>query len=243
MAQRASQEATLPMPRTRELNPVELLGPLNEVETRNVPEVLFALGDLGLLGAAQRVSVVGARKATELGLQRARKVARLLASHGVVVVSGLAEGIDTAAHWAAIRGGGRTIGVLGCPLDVTFRQADAALRNLMDREHLVLSQFPSGHPVLRSNFPRRNRTMALLSHSTVIVEASDGSGSLSQGWEALRLGRPLFIMKSVVEDERLTWPKEMLGYGAQELSSSAVDLLFAQLPPPESAGSLDELAF
>jgi len=101
----------------------------------------------------------------------------------------------------------------------------------MEESHLVVSQFPSGHAVLRSNFPRRNRTMALLSHATVIVEAADSSGSLSQGWEALRLGRPLFLMKSIVDDDRLKWPKEMLHYGARTLASGLEDELFELLPP------------
>ncbi len=227
----------------REVRVEDLLGRLNEVEERNSPGTLFAIGETSLLHGTPRAAIVGARDASELGLARARKLARLLARRGVVVVSGLAEGIDTAAHWAAIRAAGRTVGVLGAPLDVVFRQADVALRTLMEREHLVVSQFPAGHPVLRSNFPRRNRTMALLSHATVIIEASDSSGSLSQGWEALRLGRPLFILKSVADDPRLTWPAEMTRYGATVLSESGVEALFDALPPPEEPGWLDRLAF
>ena len=134
------------------------------------------------------------------------------------------------------------MGVLGNPLDVVLGGADATLRRTMEERHLVVSQFPSGHAVLRSNFPRRNRTMALLSHATVIVEAADSSGSLSQGWEALRLGRPLFLMKSIVDDDRLKWPKEMLHYGARTLASGLEDELFEFLPP---AGELvrERLAF
>lgn len=237
------RKAVDPPREARELRTEELLGRLNDVEERNKPERLFAIGDTTLLGGRPRAAIVGARKATELGLARARKLARLLATRGVVVVSGLAEGIDTAAHWGAIRARGRTIGVLGCPLDVRFRQADADLRDVMEAEHLVVSQFPSGHPVLRSNFPRRNRTMALLTHATVIVEASDSSGSLSQGWEALRLGRRLLILKSVADDPRLTWPAEMLRYGATVLSESDLDELFDALPPPEEPGWLETLAF
>ncbi|MBK8596372.1 MAG: DNA-processing protein DprA [Holophagales bacterium] len=239
----SSRKAPAPPHEAREVRIEELLGRLNEVEEKNKPDALFTIGDTSLLQGTPRAAIVGARNASELGLARARKLARLLAGRDVVVVSGLAEGVDTAAHWAAIRAGGRTIGVLGSPLDVLFRQADADLRERMEKEHLVVSQFPSGHPVLRSNFPRRNRTMALLTHATVIIEASDTSGSLSQGWEALRLGRQLFILKSVADDPRLTWPAEMVKYGAAVLSESGVETLFDALPPPEEPGWLDRLAF
>jgi DNA processing protein len=208
----------------------ELLGSLNEFEAKNAPEVLHAAGDVRVFQSGSRVSIVGARKATGIGLQRAAKLARILVKNGVVVVSGMAEGIDTAAQRAAIEAGGKSVGVLGCPLDVVFGQADRELRQRMMREHLVLSQFPSGHPVLRSNFPRRNRTMAILTHATVIVEASDTSGSLSQGWEALRIGRPLFLMQSIVDNPGLKWPEEMLDYGAEVLRSEDLDALFDVLP-------------
>ena len=226
----------------RAFSPDELLGPLNDVERKNAPESLWARGDLSLLSTGPRVSVVGAREATQLGLKRAERLARLLTDRGTVVVSGLAAGVDTAALWGAIRAGGRTVGVLGNPLDVVLGGADATLRRAMEESHLVVSQFPSGHAVHRSNFPRRNRTMALLSRATVIVEAADSSGSLSQGWEALRLGRPLFLMKSIVDDDRLKWPKEMLHYGARTLASGLEDELFELLPP---AGELirERLAF
>jgi len=98
------------------------------------------------------------------------------------------------------------------------------------RDHLVVSQFPSGHPVTRKNFPLRNRTMALVCEASVIVEASDGSGTLSHGWEALRLGRPLFLMASLIERSDLTWPRKMRDYGAMVLDQP--DHLFAHLRSP-----------
>ena len=88
------------------------------------------------------------------------------------------------------------------------------------REHLVISQFPSGSPVRPTNFVLRDRTMALLSHATIIVEAKDDSGSLHTGWEVLRLSRALFIWKGVLADRSLKVPRKMLDYGALELSDS-----------------------
>lgn len=218
-----------------------LLGPLNEVEKKNAPEILFAAGDTALLANGPRVSVVGTRRASGDGLQRTRRLARLLVERGMVVVSGLAEGIDTAAHQAAIDAGGRTIAVLGTPLDTCYPPKNRRLQELIMRAHLVLSQFPSGYSGGRRCFPMRNRTMALISEATVIVEAGEGSGTIHQGWEALRLGRPLFLLESVTNDPDLSWPAEMLGYGAEILSDRTLEFFFESIPEG-SRGERSELA-
>lgn len=201
-----------------EISAEGLLGPLNPVEAKFAPAQLFLLGDVHLVQSAPRVSIIGSRKASPEGLRRAGKLARELAARGVTIVSGLAEGIDTAAHLAAIEQGGRTIGVLGTPLDQFFPIKNRELQMRIAQEHLLISQFAPGSSGGPRNFPMRNRTMALISHASVIVEAGESSGSLHQGWEALRLGRPLFLLKSVVENEALQWPKEMMKYGAAVLA-------------------------
>lgn len=213
----------------RRVRPDELLGPLNAVERQSAPEWLYLAGHVELLGPRPRVSIVGTRKPSQHGASRASRLSRELAAEGVVVVSGLAKGIDTAAHESAIAAGGRTIAVLGTPLDVVYPRENAELQRRIAAEHLLVSQFPPGHPSGRTNFPRRNRTMALLTDATVIVEAGETSGSLSQGWEALRLGRALFILKSVAETKALAWPHEMLRYGARLLSDT--EELLDTLPP------------
>jgi len=215
----------------RQVTAEELLGPLNDVEQKNAPPRLFVEGDVSLLEAGARVAIVGSRKASPEGLGRARKLAKLLVEHGVVVVSGLAEGIDTAAHTAALDAAGRTIAVIGTPLDKAYPKENRGLQDRIKSEHLVVSQFPIGYPTQPKNFPLRNRTMALISDATVIIEASDSSGSLHQGWEALRLGRGLFITKSVADDTKLKWPAEMMHYGARVLSDQTVEELFDFLPP------------
>ena len=220
-----------------EYRPEELLGLLNEVEGKNAPKTLFVSGDTGLL-KRKRVSVVGSRKASAEGLARARAFARELVKRGVTVVSGLAEGIDTAAHEATLEAGGKTIAVLGTPLDQAFPAKNRPLQERIMREELAVSQFPTGYPSKRENFPMRNRTMALLSDATVIVEAGEKSGSLHQGWEALRLGRPLFLMESILEKKDLKWPNEMRHYGAEVLSRENLELLFDLLPE----GSREERA-
>jgi len=214
----------------RTLTPEELLGPLNEVEQKHAPKALYVAGDTSILHEGARVSIVGARKASREGLRRAAKLASLLAQRGIVVVSGLAEGIDTSAHESAIKHGGRTIAVLGTPLDQVYPKKNAELQHTIIRDHLAVSQYPLGYPVQPKNFPLRNRTMALLSDATVIIEATDTSGSLHQGWEALRLGRLLFVTKSVAENPALTWPEQMLHYGARVLSDESLEGFFDLLP-------------
>ena len=208
----------------------ELLGPLNDVERKNAPEELFYAGDLELIEAGPRVSIVGSRKPSQRGLNNARGLAAWLVRRGAVVVSGLAEGIDTAAHQGAIDAGGKTVGVIGTPLDQSYPAKNRALQTLLMEKHLVLSQFASGHPVQPKNFPIRNRTMALISHATVIVEAGEKSGTIHQGWEALRLGRPLFILDRLMNDPELAWPKQFAHYGALALSPEKLEAITDYLP-------------
>ena len=215
---------------SRSYDPQELLGPLNDVELKYAPKQLFAAGRVELLRERSRVAIVGTRRPSEEGVKRARRLARYLARNHVVVVSGLAEGIDTVAHQTAIDEGGDTIAVLGTPLTRAYPPSNAALQRRMVGEQLVITQFAPRAAVSRSNFPLRNRTMALISHASVIVEAGEGSGSLSQGWEALRLGRKLFIMRAVVEDASLSWPRELLEHGADVLTRP--EQVLAELPPP-----------
>ncbi len=190
-----------------------------------------------------RVSIVGHRKATPGGIRSASQLASHLSKRHIVVVSGLDEGIDTAALTSAIKSGGRAIGVVATPLDRAYPKQNASLQDMIARDHLLISQFPQGTPARRRNFVLRNRTMALISDATVIVEAGETSGVLHQGWEALRLGRPLFIARTAADDPGLTWPAAMLGYGARILADETLDELFDSLPPRLPVGLKGELPF
>lgn len=220
----------MPIAEYETVTPAEVLGPLNEVETKYAPERLYLLGDRELVRFGPRVAIVGSRKASSEGLRRAGQLARSLAQNQVTVVSGLAVGIDTAAHEGAIHAGGHTIAVLGTPLDESYPKENQLLQEEIGRDHLLVSQFPVGYPGLPKNFPIRNRTMALLTDATVIVEAGQKSGTVHQGWEALRLGRLLFLLENVAEDPDLTWPGEMIAYGAQVLSRSNLEVVIENLP-------------
>jgi DNA processing protein len=213
-----------------ESTPEELIGPLNEVERKNAPERLFLAGDDDLLRSGRGVSVVGSRKISPDGASRARGLVKVLVERGITVVSGLAEGVDTTAHETAMNEGGRTVAVIGTPLDKYYPALNRELQDRMMREELVVSQFPVGYPFHKKNFPMRNRTMALLSDATIIVEACEKSGTLHQGWEALRLGRPLFLLRSVAEDTRLTWPSEMIRYGAEVLTREMLPEALEEMP-------------
>lgn len=222
------------------LPPEALLGPLNDVERKYAPSRLFVAGTRSLLQDGARVAVIGSRKASSLGLAHAQRIAEILVARGMVVVSGLAEGIDTVAHETAMAQRGRTIAVLGTPLDQAYPATNRALQQRIMREQLALSQFAPGSRVGKGNFPMRNRTMALIAHASVIVEAGESSGSLHQGWEALRLGRPLVILSAVAEDSRLTWPDKMIEYGAVALPVSRLEDVLDLLPTGAELG-LDAL--
>lgn len=202
---------------------------LSEVEKKNSPTDLFLSGDQGLLFQGRRVSVVGSRNASENGLARAKAVTKALISHNITVVSGLAKGIDTMAHQTAIEQGGKTIAVLGTPLNKVYPKENEGLLELIKKDHLAISQFPEGYPSKPENFPRRNRTMALITDATIIIEATEKSGTRHQGWEALRLGREVYILENVLKAS-LNWSREMLEYGAHVLTRKNMDDIFSDIP-------------
>lgn len=213
--------------KNRSLPVEELLGrTLNDIEAKYAPELLYIQGSLEIPLPCPKVSIIGTRKPSSKGLADAYSIAKKLSENQIIIVSGLAEGIDTAAHSASIDGGGRTIAVLGTPLNKVYPSKNSKLQQEIMENHLAVSQFPIGCPITRKNFVIRNRTMALISDASVIVEAGDSSGSLHQGWETLRLGRPLFIWKSLLNDSKLDWPKTMIEYGAMELDDP-MDVLSA----------------
>ncbi|MBS1260005.1 MAG: hypothetical protein MAG473_00314 [Thaumarchaeota archaeon] len=212
-------------PEFRSVSVEELLGrPLNDVEKKVKVDTLFVEGSLKIPLPCPKVSIIGSRKASLQGIENAQRLAKTLIENQVVIVSGLAEGIDTAGHETAIKMNGKTIAVLGTPLNKTFPAKNFELQQEIMKNHLAVSQFPVDYPTNKKDFVIRNKTMALISDASVIVEAGKSSGSLHQGWETLRLGRPLFIWESVVNNKELDWPQEMMNYGAMKLSDP-IDVL------------------
>lgn len=181
-------------------------------------QVLYFAGDWGLV-YSRSISIVGTRKPTSDGIKRAEQLAREFVKHGFTVVSGLATGIDTAAHTTAMKCGGNTIAVIGTPLDITYPKENTGLFQEIVQNHLVISQVPfikyanQEFNGKRLYFTERNKTMSALSEATVIVEAGETSGTLIQARAALEQGRKLFILASCF-DSGLTWPQKYLAKGA-----------------------------
>ncbi|HEX4960914.1 MAG TPA: DNA-processing protein DprA [Thermoanaerobaculia bacterium] len=189
-------------------------------DARNPVELLYYQGWWTLV-ESPCVAVVGTRQPSEEGKKRARLLAKRLVAEDWTVVSGLAAGIDTAAHRSALDSGGRTIAVLGTPLTHVYPSENAHLQFEIAENFLVVSQVP----VLRylgqtwrehrGYFPERNATMSALTEATIIVEASDTSGTLYQARAALQQGRKLFILESCFHVPGLTWPERFERQGAR----------------------------
>ena len=173
---------------------------------------VWCAGHIELLRRAPAVAIVGTRSVSVEGAARARRLAKELAEHKVVVVSGLAKGVDTEALTAAMNAGGAVIAVIGTPIDQAYPIENAQLQETIARDHLLISQFRPGARTFPGHFPERNRLMAAISKVTAIIEAGDTSGTLHQAAECVRLGRWLFIAKNVVDDSSLTWPANFKHY-------------------------------
>lgn len=185
---------------------------------------IFYAGRLDIL-KRPAVAIVGARDVSEYGAKRARRLSRELAERGVVVVSGLAKGVDVNAHRAAMEAGGFTVAVIGTPLQQAYPAEHGPLQEEIADHHLLISPFAAGTRVFQSNFPKRNRVMAALTDGTVIIQASDTSGTLHQAAECQRLGRWLFILKSVFDDPSLKWPRSFANYEKTVVVESTDDVL------------------
>ena len=157
------------------------------------PPLLFALGNTGLLHAAQ-VAIVGSRHPTAAGRTLAARIAGDLVRQGLVITSGLARGIDAAAHEAALAAGGRTIAVCGTGLDICYPAQHRSLFEHIVREGLVVSEFPPGTPPRAAHFPQRNRIISGLARGVVVIEAAANSGSLITARHALSQGREVFAV-------------------------------------------------
>ncbi len=130
----------------------EYYSKLTEVEKKNSPKELFFKGDFSLLESERRIAVVGSRKVSAMGIIRAEFVTKFLVERNIVVVSGLAEGIDTTAHTTAMVNGGKTIAVIGTPLNISFPASNKRLQDIIGREHLLISQFKENTAVSPKKF-------------------------------------------------------------------------------------------
>jgi DNA processing protein len=187
------------------------------------PLVLHVRGDVSLL-LRTGIAVVGSRRATPYGINAAAQLASQLAVAGLVVVSGLARGIDAAAHQAALDARGPTVAVLGTGIDVVYPRGNARLFRRIENEGLIVSEFPPGTPPRPENFPIRNRVISGLSRGTVIVEATRRSGSLITARMAAEQGRDVFAVPGSIFSAGSEGTHRLIQYGAK-LVHDANDVL------------------
>ena len=207
------------------------------------PKRLFALGDLETLerAPARLVAIVGTRDASPYGVQVAGDLARAFVRAGVGVVSGMARGVDRAAHEAALEAGGRTIAVLGTGVDVPYPASHRALHARIAVEGLVLSENEPGTTAYPGAFPRRNRIIAALAAATIVVEAPFKSGAVNSASHANELGRDVGAIPGQIDSPRCAGSNQLLRDGAHVLASIDDALALMGLDPQrvESVPKLD----
>lgn len=187
------------------------------------PSVLFAKGNLDVLNRPM-VAIVGSRHATQPGVRHAEQFAEYLSHQGIAIVSGLAAGIDAAAHRGALRGSGGTVAVVGTGLDRVYPASNRDLAHQVAENGLILSEFPLGTPPLAANFPRRNRIITGLSLGCLVVEAALQSGSLISARVAAEQGREVFAIPGSIDSPQAKGCHQLIKQGAK-LVDNAADIL------------------
>jgi DNA processing protein len=198
--------------------------PANLRTIHNRPPLLFVLGALSTADD-QSIAVVGTRKPSAEGLRVASQMAAVIADAGYTVVSGLADGIDTAAHQAALARGTRTVAVIGTGLRRSYPPKNAELQSRLGEEAAVVSQFWPDAPPTKVSFPMRNVVMSGFALATVVIEAGDTSGARTQARHALRHGRPVFLFATLLEHRWAQEYAELPGTYVVETPGQVLDLI------------------
>ena len=192
-------------------------------EIPDPPVALFAAGDPMKLSLPQ-VAIVGSRNGTPGGLENARQFARYLASNGFSVASGLALGVDTAAHEGALEAGGNTVAVLGGGPDHIYPRQNSDLAARLTRQGTLISEFPPGRPPRPENFPRRNRIISGISAGTLVIEAGVRSGALVTARCAAEQGREVFAVPGSIHNPLARGCHKLIRDGAR-LTETAAELV------------------
>jgi DNA processing protein len=212
------------------------------------PLALFISGDPAVLGSAQ-LAIVGSRNPTSAGREIARELSVQLVQLGLTITSGLAAGIDAAAHRGAIDGGGRTIAVLGTGPDRVYPAEHRALAGAIADHGALVSEFPAGVPPLAANFPRRNRIISGLSAGVLVIEATLRSGSLITAGHGLEQGREVFAVPGSIRNPQARGCHALLKQGAKLVESVAdimeelgalADAARSQAPVPKASRSAED---
>jgi len=187
------------------------------------PALLYVIGDMRMLGAAS-LAVVGSRNATQQAVINAERFARSLSDAGLIIVSGLALGVDSAAHRGGLAGRSSTMAVLGCGADVVYPMGNEPLYAQIGENGAIVSEFPLGTPPTRENFPRRNRLISGFSRGCLVVEAALASGSLITARLAAEQGREVFAIPGSIHSPLARGCHALIKQGAK-LVESAQDVL------------------
>jgi DNA processing protein len=182
---------------------------VNEMGPLPVPKRLYLEG-FPLDSTKTHVAIVGTRRPTRAGLEIAERFARELAEAGMVIVSGLAVGIDAAAHRAALRAHGRTVAVLGCGVDVAYPSRNARLQHEIAREGTLISEYPDGTQPATWRFPERNRIVAGLCAGVIVIEGGPKSGALITARHAVDSNRAVFAVPGSIRNAMATTPNELI---------------------------------
>jgi DNA processing protein len=212
----------------RMLSPRDRDYPLALADLPNPPAELYIVGALETL-APPVVAVVGTRCATDYGLRMTRELGTALARAGACVVSGMARGVDAAAHRAALAEHGRTAAVLGTGVDVPYPVGHRELHAAIGRRGVLISEFPPGSKATKGSFPRRNRILAALASVTIVIEAPVKSGALITAGHALELGRVVAAVPGPIDSPQSAGTNELLRDGANVIATVADALMLAGL--------------
>jgi DNA processing protein len=203
------------------------------------PRALWARGDLALLDRAC-VAIVGTRRATAYGERVARELGRVLALAGATIVSGLARGIDACAHRGALDVDGATIAVLGTGLDIVYPRAHASLQQTIAERGLLLSELAPDDAAHRGSFPLRNRIIAALSSTTIVVEAGFKSGALITATRAMELNRSVGVVPGPIDIPQAQGSNAKMAQGAIVIASMADAITLCGLVAPLRLAQLPE---
>lgn len=205
---------------------------------RSIPDPPALLYVRGQFPAGEALAVVGARRASPNGLRLTSELCATLAGRGITIVSGLARGIDTAAHQGALAGEGPTLAVLGCGIDQIYPPENARLYTQIVERGAIISEYPPGAPPLAAHFPGRNRIISGLSRGVLVVEAAAGSGSLITVDFALEQGREVFAVPAPVYSATGQGVNQLLKDGARLVTDVAdiIDVLWPQRPRTPVSG-------
>ena len=194
----------------------------------DMPLVLYCTGDPLWLNEPGAVGMVGSRRPTEYGLQAAADLGSGLAQNGAIIVSGLADGLDSAGHRAAVKNDCPTIAVMGVPIDRTYPAANAALRQQIERKGCVISEYPPYSEYIGPTcFLQRNRLIAALSSAVLVVEAREKSGTMSTVAHAERYGKPVYAVPGSIYSPNSAGTNGLLRDGRARAVAGAADLLAA----------------